>query len=63
MKEWLVFLTENAVVLIDFMALAIIVFGTLEAFYRQRLRRCFRRRRATSGATSGCAMRAGWSPG
>ena len=32
MKEWLVFLTEQAVVLIDGIALLIVVFGSLEAF-------------------------------
>ncbi len=33
MKEWLIFATENAIVLIDFLALAIIVIGTVEAFF------------------------------
>jgi len=33
MKEWLIFVTENAIVLIDFLALAIIVTGTVEAFF------------------------------
>jgi uncharacterized membrane protein len=33
MKEWLILLTENAVVVIDLLALAIILFGTVEAFY------------------------------
>jgi uncharacterized membrane protein len=32
MEEWLIYLTEQAVILIDLLALAIIVFGTLEAF-------------------------------
>jgi uncharacterized membrane protein len=32
MREWLIFITENAVLVIDAMALVIIVFGTLEAF-------------------------------
>jgi uncharacterized membrane protein len=31
-REWLVFITENAVLLIDGLALVIIVFGTIEAF-------------------------------
>lgn len=32
MKEWLVFLTEQAIVLIDGIALLLVVYGTLEAF-------------------------------
>src|SRR5262245_1126768 len=32
MKEWLVYATENAVVIIDALALVIVVVGTLEAF-------------------------------
>jgi uncharacterized membrane protein len=32
MKDWLVFLTQNAIVLIDALALVIIVIGTAEAF-------------------------------
>jgi uncharacterized membrane protein len=32
MKDWLIFATERAIVLIDGMALIIIVFGTIEAF-------------------------------
>ena len=31
MKEWLVLITEHAIVLIDAIALAVIVYGTLEA--------------------------------
>jgi hypothetical protein len=34
MKEWLVLLTENAVVIIAAFALVIIVVGTIEAFAR-----------------------------
>jgi uncharacterized membrane protein len=34
MKEWLILVTENAVVLIDWMALVIILIGTVEAFVR-----------------------------
>ena len=33
MKEWLVFATENAVVLIDILALIIVLIGTVEAFF------------------------------
>ena len=33
MKEWLVFVTENAIVLIDILALIIILAGTIEAFF------------------------------
>ena len=33
MKEWLVFVTENATVLIDFLALIIVLVGTIEAFF------------------------------
>ncbi|HKE48615.1 MAG TPA: DUF1622 domain-containing protein [Rhodanobacteraceae bacterium] len=32
MKEWLIFLTENAIILIDFIALIVILYGTLAAF-------------------------------
>jgi uncharacterized membrane protein len=32
-KQWLVFATENAIVIIDAMALVIIVVGTIEAFF------------------------------
>jgi len=32
MKEWLIFASENAIVIIDALALAIILFGTAEAF-------------------------------
>jgi uncharacterized membrane protein len=32
MKEWLVYATENAVIVIDALALAIVVIGTFEAF-------------------------------
>ena len=32
MKDWLIFATQNAIVLIDGMALVIVVFGTVEAF-------------------------------
>ena len=31
MHEWLIILSENAIILIDFIALAVIVFGTLQA--------------------------------
>ena len=33
MKEWLVFITENAIVLIDVLALIIVLAGTVEAFF------------------------------
>ena len=33
MKQWLVFATENAIVIIDALALVIIVVGTVEAFF------------------------------
>ena len=32
MKEWLVYATEHAIILIDAMALVVIVIGTVEAF-------------------------------
>ena len=32
MKEWLIFATENAVLVIDALALVLIVIGTIEAF-------------------------------
>jgi uncharacterized membrane protein len=34
MKEWLIFVTESAIVVIDWMALVIILIGTVEAFFR-----------------------------
>ena len=34
MKEWLVYATENAVTIIDALALVVIVVGTVEAFIR-----------------------------
>jgi uncharacterized membrane protein len=33
-KEWLIVVTENAVVLIDWMALVVVLIGTVEAFFR-----------------------------
>jgi uncharacterized membrane protein len=33
MKEWLVVITEHAIIVIDALALIIVVIGTLEAFY------------------------------
>jgi uncharacterized membrane protein len=33
MKEWLTLVTENAIVVIDWMALILIAIGTIEAFY------------------------------
>ena len=33
MKQWLIFTTENAIVIIDALALVIIVVGTVEAFF------------------------------
>jgi uncharacterized membrane protein len=32
MKEWLVFVTEHAIVIIDWMALILVLIGTVEAF-------------------------------
>ena len=34
MKQWLVFLTENAIVLIDLLALIVVLIGTIEVFFR-----------------------------
>lgn len=33
MKEWLVIITENAIILIDILALIIVLVGTIEAFF------------------------------
>ena len=33
MKQWLIFATENAIVIIDAMALVVIVVGTVEVFF------------------------------
>jgi uncharacterized membrane protein len=32
-REWLIFVTENAIVLIDILALIIVLIGTIEAFF------------------------------
>ena len=34
MKEWLILLTEQAIVVIDFIALLVVVYASLEAFVR-----------------------------
>jgi uncharacterized membrane protein len=34
MKEWLILVTEHAIVVIDWMALVIVLIGTVEAFVR-----------------------------
>jgi uncharacterized membrane protein len=34
MKEWLIFATEHAIIIIDWLALIFIVIGTVEAFFR-----------------------------
>ena len=34
MKEWLIFATEHAIVVIDWLAFILIVIGTAEAFFR-----------------------------
>jgi uncharacterized membrane protein len=34
MREWLVFISEHAILIIDAMALVVILFGTVEAFVR-----------------------------
>jgi uncharacterized membrane protein len=33
MKQWLIFATENAIVIIDAMAFVVIIIGTVEAFF------------------------------
>lgn len=33
MKEWLIFVTENAIILIDILALIVVLIGTVEAFF------------------------------
>jgi uncharacterized membrane protein len=53
MKDWLVFFSELAIVLIDAMALVIIVFGTVEAFIRAL-------RLAAAGSSSGPERREIW---
>ena len=59
MKEWLTIVTEGGIVLIDWLALIIIIVGTIEAFFRG-LHLMFSSPPDTRIATSGCAMRAGW---
>jgi uncharacterized membrane protein len=34
MKEWLIFATEQAIIVIDWLALILIVIGTIETFFR-----------------------------
>ena len=41
MKEWLIFATENAIVLIDIIALIIVLVGTIEAFFLRASRHAF----------------------
>jgi hypothetical protein len=57
MREWLVLVAENAIVIIDALALVIVIGGTIEACVC-----CCRPRRASRGAMSDCATRGGWSP-
>jgi uncharacterized membrane protein len=52
MKEWLIYATENAIVLIDALALVIIVVGTVEAFFSGM--------RAMLGSPSGHERRDVW---
>ncbi|MGM4967830.1 DUF1622 domain-containing protein [Tardiphaga sp. 1201_B9_N1_1] len=52
MKEWLIYATENAIVVIDALALVIIVVGTVEAFFSGM--------RAMLGAPSGHERRDVW---
>ena len=44
MKEWLVFATQQAIIIIDAMALIIIFVGTVEAFFAGIKTSCCRRR-------------------
>ncbi|MGM4886051.1 DUF1622 domain-containing protein [Tardiphaga sp. 604_B6_N1_1] len=52
MKEWLIYATENAIVIIDALALVIIVVGTVEAFFSGM--------RAMLGSPSGHERRDVW---
>ena len=52
MREWLIFATENAIVIIDALALVIIVVGTVEAFFSGL--------RAMLGSPSGHERREVW---
>ncbi|MGM4905915.1 DUF1622 domain-containing protein [Tardiphaga sp. 866_E4_N2_1] len=52
MKEWLIYATENAIVVIDALALVIIVVGTVEAFFSGM--------RAMLGSPSGHERRDVW---
>ncbi|MGC1465308.1 MAG: DUF1622 domain-containing protein [Pseudolabrys sp.] len=52
MREWLVIITENAIVIIDALALVIVVVGTIEAFFGGL--------RAMFGSTGGHERRDVW---
>lgn len=62
MEEWLHVATKHAVVLIDWMALALIAIGTLEAFVNGFRAISRSPAQVTKAGQSGCAMRAGSSP-
>jgi hypothetical protein len=61
MEEWLHLVTQDAVVIIDAMALIIIVIGTVEAFFTGLLA-AFPAPAHSRSARSWCATAAGSSP-
>ena len=63
MKDWMIGVGENAVIVINAMGLVIIVIGTIEAFLRSVQAVFSGQRRASCFAMPICDMRAGWLPG
>jgi hypothetical protein len=61
MRDWLVLVTEQVVVVIDALALVIVVVGTLQAFLAG-LRAMLSSSSGTRGARSGCATHDGSWP-
>jgi hypothetical protein len=55
MKEWLTFIAENAVVVVNAIALVVIVIGTIEAFLRST--RAIFRRSVTSQELRGAYLK------
>src|SRR5688572_12083216 len=49
MKEWLIFATEHAIVVIDWLAFVLIVVGTIETFFRGMMLMVSSRRSHTTG--------------
>ena len=61
MREWLVLVTENAIIIINALASVIVIVGTIEAFVGG-LRLLLSPPPGQSRRDVGCATRGGWSP-